>query len=81
VACFYEDGFMRFFSIKRNFKKIYKIPEDYHSNDYNFIHGVKGVYVILSAMVHAAAVLYMFSPALYGIIKVFLLACYFLLKT
>ena len=68
-ACYYENRFLRFFSIKRNLKKIYKIPDDYDTNVYNFIHGVKAIYVALSAACHACAVLYLFSPSLYGMFE------------
>lgn len=65
-ADYFESDLLRFFSIKRSLKKIYKIPDDHDTNIYNFIHGFKSLYVVLGMMAHACGVLYIFSPSLYA---------------
>ena len=66
LACYADNGFLRFFSIKNNLNKIYKISEGHTANPLGFIHGFKAIYVALSAMAHACGVLYVFCPSLYA---------------
>lgn len=66
LADYSDNELLRLFSVKQNLRKIYKIPDDHDSNDYAFLHGFKAIYVALSAMAHACAILYLFCPSLYA---------------
>lgn len=66
LADYSDSKLLRLFSVRHNLSKIYKIPEDHQSNEYAFLHGFKAIYVALSAIAHACAILYLFCPSMYA---------------